>query len=71
MAIIINFDIILAAKKIRPTELSNKINISISSLSLLNTGKTKWLRFRTLNSICKELDCQPGDFLKYQSKKII
>lgn len=69
MAIIINLDLILQTKKLTLIELSNKANISLSSLFLLNSGKIKWLRFNHLNSICKELDCQPGDILKYSANK--
>ena len=65
MAIEINLDLVLVKRKMRLTDLSEKINISVTNLSLLKTGKVKGIRFSTLDAICKELDCQPGDILEY------
>ncbi len=65
MAIQINIDIMLAKRKMSVTELSNRIGISITNLSLLKTGKVKGIRFSTLEAICKELECTPGDILEY------
>ena len=70
MHIRINLDVEMAKKKISLTELSNRIGISMTNLSLLKTGKVKAIRFSTLASICKELDCQPGDILEYDSTNI-
>ena len=70
MHIRINLDVEMARKKISLTELSNRIGISMTNLSLLKTGKVKAIRFSTLASICKELDCQPGDILEYDSTNI-
>lgn len=50
------------------TELSEEVNITISNLSILKTGKAKAIRFSTLNAICEALDCQPGDILEYEVK---
>ena len=65
MAIQINIDIMLARRKMSLTELSKRIGISMTNLSLLKTGKVKGLRFSTLEAICRELDCQPGDILEF------
>lgn len=65
MAIIINLDVMLARRKVSVTELSEKVGITMANLSILKTGKAKAIRFSTLNAICKELNCQPGDILEY------
>jgi len=65
MAIQINIDVMLAKRKMSVTELSNRIGISITNLSLLKTGKVKGIRFSTLEAICRELECTPGDILEY------
>ncbi len=65
MAIVINIDMMMAKRKMSLTELSQRIGISMTNLSLLKTGKVKGVRFSTLDAICKELDCQPGDVLEY------
>ncbi|UCE17634.1 MAG: helix-turn-helix transcriptional regulator [Gemmatimonadota bacterium] len=65
MAIEIRLDMMLAKRKMPLTELSNRIGISMTNLSLLKTGKVKGIRFSTLEAICRELDCQPGDILEY------
>ena len=64
MAIEIRLDLMLVKRKMTLTELSEHIGISITNLSLLKTGKVKGIRFSTLESICTELDCQPGDILE-------
>jgi len=61
----INIDMMMAKRKMSLTELSQRIGISMTNLSLLKTGKVKGIRFSTLEAICKELDCQPGDILEY------
>jgi putative transcriptional regulator len=66
MNIRINLDIELAKKKMSLTELSQKIGISMTNLSLLKTGKVKAIRFSTLEAICEALQCQPGDILQYE-----
>ena len=65
MAIEVNLDLMLVRRKMRLTELSERIGISVTNLSLLKTGKVKGMRFRTLDAICRELDCQPGDLLEW------
>ena len=68
MGIIINLDIMLATRKMSLTELSEKVGITMSNLSILKKGKAKAIRFSTLQAICEVLDCQPGDILEYQKK---
>jgi len=63
MAIIINLDVEMAKNKISLTELSEKVGISLTNLSLLKTGKVKGIRFDTLESLCRILKCRPGDIL--------
>jgi putative transcriptional regulator len=65
MAIKVNLDLVLVQRKMSLTELSQRIGISITNLSLLKTGKVKGMRFSTLEAICRELDCQPADILEY------
>ncbi len=65
MAIAVNLDLMMVRRKMPLTELSERIGISMTNLSLLKTGKVKGIRFGTLESICRELDCQPGDILEY------
>tara|TARA_B100000035_G_C20932654_1_gene523742 strand:+ start:676 stop:882 length:207 start_codon:yes stop_codon:yes gene_type:complete len=64
--IIINLDIVLAKRKMSLTELSQKVGITMSNLSILKKGKAKAIRFSTLESICEVLECQPGDLLEYK-----
>lgn len=66
MAIIVNLDIMMARRKISLGELAEKVDITPANLSILKTGKAKAIRFSTLEAICKELDCQPGDILEYK-----
>ena len=61
----IDLDVILAMRKMTSLELSEKIGITPANLSILRTGKAKAIRFSTLDAICKELNCQPGDIIKY------
>jgi putative transcriptional regulator len=65
MAIEVRLDVMLATRKMSLTELAGRIGISVTNLSLLKTGKVKGMRFSTLEAICRELDCQPGDILEY------
>jgi putative transcriptional regulator len=66
MPIIINLDVMLARRKMRSNELAEKIGLTVVNLSILKTGKVKAIRLSTLEAICKELDCQPGDILEYK-----
>jgi putative transcriptional regulator len=65
MPIIVNLDVMLAKRKMQLTELSGKMDITLSNLSILKTGKAKAIRFSTLEMICEILQCQPGDILEY------
>ncbi|MEX0719033.1 MAG: helix-turn-helix transcriptional regulator [Balneolaceae bacterium] len=65
MAIIVNLDVMLAKRKMSLTELSERVDITMSNLSILKTGKAKAIRFSTLEAICEALDCQPGDILEF------
>ncbi len=66
MAIIINLDVMLAKRKMRLTELAEKVGITMANLSILKNGKAKAIRFSTLEAICEALDCQPGDILEFK-----
>lgn len=66
MAIITNLDVMMAKRKVSLKELADRIGISNTNLSLLKTGKVQGIRYRTLEAICRELDCQPGDILEYR-----
>lgn len=68
MPLEINLDVMLAKRKMTLTELSNRVGITIANLSILKKGKGRAIRFTTLEAICKELDCQPGDILHYLSE---
>lgn len=65
MSIQINLDVELAKNKMSLTELSQRVGVSMTNLSLLKTGKVKAIRFSTLEAICATLNCQPGDILVY------
>ena len=65
--IIVNLDVMLAKRKMSLTELSENVGITISNLSILKKSKAKAIRFSTLESICKVLNCQPGDILEYRT----
>ena len=69
MPIIVNLDVMMAKRKMSLNELSEKVDITLSNLSILKTGKAKAVRFSTLEAICKVLDCQPGDILEYAEEK--
>ncbi|WP_425237661.1 helix-turn-helix domain-containing protein [Ulvibacterium sp.] len=65
MPIVVNLDVMLAKRKMSLTELSEKVGITISNLSILKKGKAKAIRFSTLQAICEVLECQPGEILEY------
>lgn len=66
MSIIVNLDVMMAKRKMSLNELSENVNLTISNLSILKTGKAKAIRFSTLQAICKSLGCQPGDILEFR-----
>lgn len=65
MAIKVNLDVVMAKRKISSVELSERLGITQANLSILKTGKAKAIRFSTLDAVCKELSCQPGDILEF------
>ena len=70
MPIIVHLDVMMASRKMSLNELSEKVDLTLSNLSILKTGKAKAIRFTTLEAICHALDCQPGDILEYQENEI-
>ena len=66
MAIIINIDVMMAKRKMSLGELAERVDITPANLSILKNGKAKAIRFSTLEAICRELDCQPGDIIEYR-----
>ena len=65
MPIIVNLDVMMAKRKMSLNELSEKVDLTLSNLSILKTGKAKAIRFSTLDAVCKALNCQPGDILEF------
>jgi putative transcriptional regulator len=65
MPIVVNLDVMMAKRKMSLNELSERVELTLSNLSILKTGKAKAIRFSTLDAICKALNCQPGDILEY------
>lgn len=65
MAIVVNLDVMMAKRKKGLTELAGEVDITLANLSILKNNKAKAVRFSTLESICRALDCQPGDILEY------
>ena len=70
MSIIVNLDVMMARRKMSLNELAGKVNITLSNLSILKTGKARAVRFTTLDAICRALDCQPGDILEYRNDTV-
>lgn len=68
MSIVVNLDVMMAKRKISLGELAERVDITPANLSVLKTGKAKAIRFSTLEAICRELDCQPGDILEYKDE---
>lgn len=66
MSININIDVMLAKRKMRVTELTEKVGITMANVSILKNGKARAIRFSTLEAICKALDCQPGDIIEFK-----
>ena len=68
MPIIVNLDVMMAKRKMSLNELAQRVDLTLANLSILKTGKAKAIRFSTLDSICKALECQPGDLLEHTDK---
>ena len=66
MSLIINLDVMMAKRKMSLGELSERVDITQANLSILKNGKARAIRFTTLEAICRELDCQPGDIIEYR-----
>lgn len=66
--IIFNIDVMLAKRKMSVTELSERVGITLSNISVLKNGKAKAIKVSTLAKLCEALDCQPGDILEYRKK---
>ena len=66
MPIVVNLDVMMAKRKMSLNELSEKVDLTLSNLSILKTGKAKAIRFSALEALCKALDCEPGDLLEYK-----
>ena len=69
MAIIINIDVMMAKRKMSLGELAERVDITTANLSSLKNGKAKAIRFSTLEAICRELNCQPGDIIEYRPEE--
>ena len=69
MSIIVNLDVMMAKRKISLNDLAEKVGITIANLSILKTGKARAIRFSTLETVCRELECQPGDILEYKEQE--
>ncbi|MBS5939612.1 helix-turn-helix transcriptional regulator [Clostridium sp.] len=68
MGIIVNLDVMMAKRKISLNDLAEKVGITNANLSVLKTNKAKAVRFSTLEAICRELNCQPGNILEYRKE---
>lgn len=66
--IVVNLDVEMAKRKMSLSELAERVGLTLANLSILKTGKAKAVRFTTLEAICRELGCQPGDILEYRDK---
>ena len=66
MAIRVQLDRILAERRMSQTELADRVGVTIANLSILKTGKARAIRFTTLDALCRELECQPGDLLVHE-----
>ena len=64
--IVVNLDVMMARRKMSLNELSDRVGITLANLSILKNNKAKAIRFSTLEAICRELECQPGDILEYR-----
>jgi putative transcriptional regulator len=70
MGIVINLDLVLVKRKMKLTDLADRVGITVANLSVLKQSRARAIRFTTLEAICRVLDCQPGDILEYQSDPV-
>ena len=68
--IVVNLDVEMAKRKMSLSELAERVGLTLANLSILKTGKAKAVRFTTLEAICRELGCQPGDILEYRPEEV-
>jgi putative transcriptional regulator len=68
MPIIVTLDVVLAQRKMKLGDLAERVDLTPPNLSILKTGKAKAIRFSTLEALCRELNCQPGDLLRYEQE---
>ena len=68
MGIVVNLDVMMAKRKMSLTELAEEVDITLANLSILKNNKAKAIRFTTLEAICRELKCQPGDIIQYEEE---
>jgi putative transcriptional regulator len=66
VSIVVNLDLLLVKRKMRLTELASRVDLTLANLSILKQNKARAIRFSTLEALCRELGCQPGDLLEYQ-----
>lgn len=67
MSIVVHLDVVMAQRKISLTELSERVGLSMTNLSLLKNGRVRGMRFATLEALCRVLECQPGDLIEYRA----
>lgn len=69
MSIVVNLDLLLVQRKLKLSDLAERVGITIANLSILKQNKARAIRFSTLEALCRELDCQPGDLLAYAAEE--
>jgi len=69
MSIYVNLDLMLVKRRVQLTELAHRVGITLANLSILKTNKARAIRFSTLDALCRELGCQPGDLLEYRDER--
>ena len=69
MSIYVNLDLMLVKRRVQLTELAHRVGITLANLSILKTNKARAIRFSTLDALCRELGCQPGDLLEYREER--
>ncbi len=69
MAIVVNLDLLLVKRRLKLTELAGRVDLTLANLSILKQNKARAIRFSTLDALCRELGCQPGDLLEYRPEE--
>ena len=70
MALIVDLDVMMARRKVRLMDLAKRVGITEANLSILKNNKARAIRFSTLDALCRELDCQPGDLIRFEAEKL-